>query len=350
MKTNDLIKDPVFQLNLILWMTKAQPREGYRVKPFFFEQGFEIIYIENPFSFPEETLNSIKSKAMEINISSSPEPDLIIGREKIDGKALYFEEKSNSFGIQSSNSKQALGHLLACGPVFAEVFSPLKSCLLCYVVPEKSCDKMSECLKTLSNDLIEKGLEAGNFSIHGLALNQNQIVYSWDESLKEYLRIPYDHVPIIDEVSNDTDPSPLLLVFSDEDCHNLEIRDFYRQIVIHQVRACLLCDLHSLSVSATYQSIPDNILDRTSGNLFQYLGKKRQKGLRSLILENIFKQIFEHWKDKQKGIKLEGNQLSVSWSVSGEKEAFLDWLEDKHTIFNISKPSEQLTPDLFELR
>ena len=56
-----LVRDPVFQLNILLWMAKEQPAEGYRVRPVFFEHGFKIIYIEQPFPLPEEGSKDRKS-------------------------------------------------------------------------------------------------------------------------------------------------------------------------------------------------------------------------------------------------------------------------------------------------
>ena len=83
-------------------------------------------------------------KDSELDISIPPEPELILGR-KSDNKALYFEAKANSFGIASTNSRQARAHLIASGPVFGEVLSPLNACLLCYVVPEGARVLMSQC-------------------------------------------------------------------------------------------------------------------------------------------------------------------------------------------------------------
>ncbi len=57
MKAEKLIKDPVFHLNLLLWMSKEQPLDNYRVNPFFFQHGYRIIYIEKPFILkPNQTL------------------------------------------------------------------------------------------------------------------------------------------------------------------------------------------------------------------------------------------------------------------------------------------------------
>lgn len=142
MQINELLKDPVYQLNLLLWMAKDQPENEYRVFPLFHKLGFEIIYIENPFLFPDEIVIAIKNSDLEI--SNNPEPDLILGRDK-DKKALYFEAKANNFEPVSSNAKQARAHLIAAGPVFSEVLRPYESCLLCYVLPEKASQLMPKC-------------------------------------------------------------------------------------------------------------------------------------------------------------------------------------------------------------
>ena len=155
MKVDLLLKDPVFQLNLLLWMAKEQDAENYYVYPLFHQLGFRIIYIETAFAFPEETTRAIQDSGLDISIE--PEPDMILGRES-DNKALYFEAKANSFSSNSTTCKQARAHLVASGPVFGEVLSPLNACLLCYVVPDSGCGPMSECLTALAKELSNKGL------------------------------------------------------------------------------------------------------------------------------------------------------------------------------------------------
>jgi hypothetical protein len=122
MKTEALLRDPVFQLNLLIWMAKEQPSSGYRVRPLFFENGFRLVYIEQPFAFPDATARAIQDSTLDIR--GAPEPEVILGRDA-DKKALYFEAKANSFSPSSDNCGQARGHLLACGPAFAESLKPL---------------------------------------------------------------------------------------------------------------------------------------------------------------------------------------------------------------------------------
>jgi len=321
MKTDLLLKDPVFQLNLLLWMAKEQPTDNYRVYPLFCTLNFKIIYIEQPFAFSEETSNAMKDSALDI--STSQEPDLILGR-RVDNKALYFEAKSNSFSSTSTDSRQARAHLMASGPAFAEVLAPLDSCLLCYLVPDNVRGRMSECLTTLTEELRSKALKSGPFSCHGLSVKGMQVVYSWDSAFQTHVGLDKNVVPILNDVEEDTDPAPLVLVFSDEDCSNDTIRDFYRQVVIKQIHACLLCDLRSHDIGVKYETTPDKLMMKTSDGIFQYLGRKRQKRLRQLIRENIFKRIYEYWKEQQPGVVLEGDLLTITWGVIGEKDDFLN--------------------------
>jgi len=343
MRTDELLKDPVFQLNLLLWMAKEQPLENYRVYPLFYKAGFRIIYIEQPFAFPDEAAIAVKDSGLDISVA--PEPELILGSEN--NKALYFEAKANSFGTDSTNCKQARAHLLASGPVFNEVLAPLDSCLLCYVVPDDVRDKMCECLTKLTTELNNSGLRPGLFSSHGLAVSGTQINYSWDSVFKTHVDVTEDSVPVLKNIEEETDPAPLVLVFSDEDCSNDKIRDFYRQVLIDQIRACLLCDLHSHNIGAKYETTPDNLMMKTTDGIFQYLGRERQKRLRRLIRENILKRIHEYWKEKQAGIALEADKLIITWSVIGEKDDFLNWLEDRRMRFDASKPPEE-PPTLFD--
>lgn len=344
MKAEALIRDPVFQLNILLWMAKEQPTENYRVRPLFVELRFRIIYIEQPFPLPEETASDAQGSALMITLA--PEPELILGRDS-NGKALYFEAKADSFSPDSTNSKQARGHLLASGPAFGEVLAPLTSCLLCYLVPDDRRTLMCECLTDLANELRAEGLEPGSFSCHGLRITDRQLIYNFDQTFQSYVGISEASVPVLDELEDDTDPTPLLLIYSDEDCPDDNRRDFYRRAVIEQVRARLLCDLQTLGINAEYVMAAEELLLKTTDGIFQYLGRQHQKRLRVLVRENVLKRIRDYWKDKQRGVGLEADVLRVRWESAEEKDAFLGWLEDRRIRFEAGRPPED-GPTLFD--
>jgi hypothetical protein len=335
MKAEKLIKDPIFHLNLLLWMSKEQPLDNYRVNPFFFQHGYRIIYIEKPFSLPEYSHTAISSSGLDI--SEKPEPELILGNTQ-HKKALYFEAKSNAFSYGSSNCKQARAHLIACGPAFYEVMAPLQFALLCYLVPDEAIEQMSGCLYSLSQELKEKRIQPGSFSAHGLKVCDNRLEYAWDESFKKFLNIKEDSIPVMKDLEKDIDPTPLILIFSDEDCPNTKERDFYRKVVINQVRSCLLCDLHPLPIGQSYQTTAKSLLMKTTDSTFKYLVSGRQKKLERLIRENVLKSIFSFWGKKHPGIHFEREMLQITWNNKEEKQDFLDWLEDPHTEFITEKP------------
>ncbi len=208
------------------------------------------------------------------------------------------------------------------------------------MLPEESRAPMADCLRDLTTQLAGKRLRPGPFSCHGLSVDGRQIRYSWDDSFKAHVGLREDALPVMENVDADTDPAPLVLVFSDEDCANLEIRDFYRRVVLDQARACLLCDLYAHPLGVEYATDAARLLFKTSDGVSQYLGRKRQKNLRRLIRENLFKKIDAQWQDKQPGIRLSQDALQIRWSVVGEKDDFLDWLEDRHTRFETAKPQD----------
>lgn len=338
MKTDALIRDPVFQLNLLLWMSKEQPSTAYRVRPFFYERGFRLVYIEQPFAFPDNTARAIQSTPLAI--SQEPEPEMILGRNN-DNKALYFEAKADSFSPQSSNSKQARAHLLACGPAFAETLAPFQVALLCYVVPHDRCQPMRECLADLSDELQSSSLLPGPHSVHGLEIVASDIVYSWDPAFKTHLALTEDSSTVLHDLQDDTDPSPLLLIFSVQDCPSPERAGYYRKVLINQAVAKLVSDLHLLPLEQTYAITARDLLLQTSDGILEYLARDRQRSMINIVRTNIFTRIASAWRDKPfTPVRLEGDRLEINFKDNLAKEPFLDWLEDpKKTAFADTLPA-----------
>ena len=61
-------------------MTREQPANDYLVRPLFQELGFDLLYIENPFDLPEETMRSVTATGLDITLR--PEPDVLLSRDK----------------------------------------------------------------------------------------------------------------------------------------------------------------------------------------------------------------------------------------------------------------------------
>ncbi len=344
MKAEALLRDPGFQLNLLLWMTREQPANAYLVRPLFQELGFDLLYIETPFSLPEETVRAANSTNLDISLM--PEPDVLLRRAR-DQKALYIETKAAAFSAASSSARQARGHLVAAGPAFAEVMKPLEQCLLCNVVPDADRSPMEACLAHLHDELARSGLCVGPHSIHGLRLAGSDMAYVWDSTFSGYAGIAGDSAVVLRNVTDDTDPSPLFLVFCEQDYPDPEKQDLCRRALQGQIHAELLCELNQSPWDAVYSRTLDELLRTTTDGVFDYMGKERRKRMRRLIRENLFKRIFSYWRDKDPGlVRLEDDTLKVQFRDTTQHEIFLDWLEDcKRTNFSTgSPPSEEPLP------
>jgi hypothetical protein len=337
MKTESLLSDPVFQLNLLLWMAKEQPADSYSVRPLFREHGFEIIYIENPFPLPEEVVSIIDKAGLEV--SRTPEPDLLLGRKR-DHRALYLEAKANSFSPASTNCKQARGHMVAAGPAFAEVMAPYQTCLLCYVLPKKANALMRKCLSVLHKDLAGAELDDSPFSVHGLSVRGTNLVYSWDRAFSQHTGARGSSATIMRNVGDDTDPSPLLLVYTDEDYPDPERRGLIRKAVLNQVHAEMLCQLQTCPPLQPYEATAEGLLMKMTDGVLKYLGRERLRSMRRLVRENLFRRVHEFWQQRQPGtVTWNYDTLKVQWGSASGRDEFLDWLEDYgRTAFSDEKP------------
>lgn len=353
MKSDEWIRDPVFQLNLLVWMAKEQPTDGsYCVRPFFHEVGFEWLAIEQPFAFPVETQNAIRrvSEAEGIKIRIAPEPELILKRER-DKSALYFEAKANSFGAESTTAAQAMGHLLATGPAFAESMHPLECALLVYMLPQSTVMPMAVCLNALRRQLLEMELAPGDYSVCGLSIEGSTLNYHLDPASQAAIGANGEVVALITGLTDDTDPAPLLLIYSDEDYPDHARRGQYRRVVQNQAVANLLCELHHARAAERFTTTAATILEITSQGAFSYLGRERRKGMERLVRENVFVRIRDYWLDREPDmIVLDGRSLEIDFKNEIRKTTFLDWLESKRVNFEDSKPTGEETDQmLFKL-
>jgi hypothetical protein len=306
-------------------MTSEQPEVHYRVRPLFHNAGFELRSIDTPLTLPETVIAVIRDKNLPIRVN--PESDLRI-ISTMEGKELYIEAKKASFGIDSSNCEQARAHLLAVGPAAAYHFKPITNVLLSYHLPSDQCAEMRTCLTGLTEELKTHGLLPGASATCGFGTDGANICYHPDEATATFLKIPYEAQTIVINTDPETDPAPLLLVLVDEDHHDKDRIGIYRQAVIRQIHAAMLCRLHATGDLTVQLTAHDLVMETSNGSLC-YLPAKRQGRIETMVVENVFKRIREVWNEKRpETVKLDGRAISFTFESDASREDFLDWFED----------------------
>ena len=245
---------------------------------------------------------------------------------------------------ESQRAQEKVIRLLACGPPFAETLTPLQNALLCYVVPKDGCNQMSACLTTLSSELQAAALTPGPHSVHGLEVAAQDLVYSWDNAFKQHTGISSDSIAVLHDLKADTDPSPLLLIYSDQDCPNPQRSGYYRRVLTNQVVAKLVSDLNLLPIEQAYTITARELLRQTTDGVLNYLALDRQRNMIRTVRQNIFRRIASFWGDKSfTPVRLEGEHLQINFKDNLAKAELMDWLEDpKRTSFvDQSSPTDQ---------
>jgi hypothetical protein len=114
-----LLGDPLFQLNLSLWMTQPCPIVNLAPRPLLREVGYEVYQIEPRLTLPLATQAALR--AAKLAFSQVSEPDIVFRGAQ--GKILLWECKKSLFGYDPSKDdreyRQARTFLLAT-KAFAE--------------------------------------------------------------------------------------------------------------------------------------------------------------------------------------------------------------------------------------
>jgi len=112
MTSDDLIGSPLYQVNVVLWMT--QPNNGARVAPVLARAGYDTLYIERRLEMPIQVQNAMKKAGL--HFVNPPSPDLLLAGKK---KAFAIIEcKKTMFGASSSVAPQARSLLVQAPRVF----------------------------------------------------------------------------------------------------------------------------------------------------------------------------------------------------------------------------------------
>lgn len=79
MNLNEICKDPLFQLNLAIWMTQSQPSTHFYIYPLFYDSGLSIYSISPLLALPPDIRLAVCDR---IACQESAKPDLVLELKK----------------------------------------------------------------------------------------------------------------------------------------------------------------------------------------------------------------------------------------------------------------------------
>lgn len=164
----ELIRDPLFQLNVVLWL--AQESTGDEVTPLLHSQGFGVFAVDRRLSLTAPTRAALAATSVDSGHAASP--DVLLLRSS-DGRLLVVECKRSSFGTGSSTAKQARAMILVCGSETANVVglsgTEFGRALLGYLVPDGQAEPLTATLAALEDEMLNASLVPGESTVLALA-------------------------------------------------------------------------------------------------------------------------------------------------------------------------------------
>jgi hypothetical protein len=218
---NELLKDPLFQLNVLLWLAQPLPGKG-EITPLFYTKGFTV-YAIAPLLAPAPDLRLVAREAG-ISMQDRVRPDVVLAHES-DRKFAFTECKASSFGPTSSTAEQARSLLAVAGPRAAEVLGlasgQVAGSLLAFATPENNREPLTQTLASLCKELGENGLPTGRFSVLGLVLTDTDIGIVINDLGSTFFALPTGTNTFMKR-EPDTDPRPLYFIPYDPDVEQSE--------------------------------------------------------------------------------------------------------------------------------
>ncbi len=253
---SDLLSDPLFQLNLLLWLAQPLPKKN-SITPLLFQRGFSVYAIAPALGVPQDVV--LDAQAAQVRVQASGRPDVILTHEQ-NRKFAFIECKAASFGPLAKAAEQAGAFLLMAGERTAEVLgldaSQVRDSILGYVVPLPQQAALETTLTTLTRKLSECGLPAGRATVLGLQATPQELAVSFDAAGSTFFSLsPGNHAVM--KLEADTDPRPLYFIPYDPDiAQTPEERSWCKRVLFERIHSTILVDVGRASPPASLCCTP----------------------------------------------------------------------------------------------
>jgi hypothetical protein len=351
---NPVVRDPLFQLNLVLWLAQPLPKiEGQPLSvlspnPILHQHGFRVYAVAPKLPLPERLV--LKARQSGIPIQPSGRPDVVLQKQN---RAFSLVEcKASSFKPADSASKQARTFLLMTHKDSAEVFGMLpqqvSDTALAYLLPEPHRKELQQTLSELEVELRQKGFRTGSFTILGLNLQQqsSELRLIVDKEGHKFFGIPQGTHPVL-PIQPDTDPRPLYFIPYDPDVdQSQEERQFCRRILCERILGAILGRVGRTKTGSTITvSIDELLSDATLGMFRLWRNRDSAKHLRD-ICRKIVRSIGAATYDTRFALDGQSRTLSINLTDTEWHEQLLRVLERFSCESMSASPEQQ--PELFE--
>jgi hypothetical protein len=263
-----LVSDPLFQLNVLLWLTQPLP-EGSVITPLLYRRGFRVYAIAPALGLPLDV--ALAAQAAQVRVQHSGRPDVVLTHEQ-DRRFALTECKASSFGPSVEAAEQARAFLLMAGARAAEVLgleaSQVMDAIVAYAVPEAQKPALQPTLATLEGELSGQHLPAGRSTVMGLEVDPQELSVSFDDSGSAFFALPATKHSAM-RLEPDTSPRPLYFIPYDPDLDlGNEERLFCKRVLFERIHSAVLVAVGRANPVASPVLSPHDLLNDAMFGMF----------------------------------------------------------------------------------
>ncbi len=280
----ELVEDPLFQLNVLLWLAQPLPADN-EIVPIFHRQGFTVYAIAPLLTVPLDMRLAIQQA--QITVQGSFRPDAVLAH-KPDRKFAFIECKKSSFGPTSSTAQQALSILLAAGERPSEPLglapADVKESVVGYFLPGEQAATLYQTLGQLTETLSNHQMQAARFTILALQTGANELSVTIDDAGAEFFSLKSGSYPIM-RLETDTDPRPLYFIPYDPDVTYSSEREkiFCKRVLFERLHSAVLVAVGRVNPPVELSLGLDSLLnDATFGMYAQWENRDSARHMRGL--------------------------------------------------------------------
>ena len=211
MANHALESSSLFQSNVLIWATLPQPSCA-PVKPILRNLGYCLFSIEQPLQASISQRASLQAQTPPVSIA--PVADALLENAG-SSHFVVTECKPSSFGVESDQTRQARGLILAGSDIMLRGL-PITagSAEVCYIVPGGDIDAMEATLISLKEELQTSNTQLCQVGAIGVTIRNDGVYLVADHKARGGGMLPRDVAPAqrVLETDADEDPRPLYIV------------------------------------------------------------------------------------------------------------------------------------------
>lgn len=331
----DLLRDPLFQTNLVLWLAQPLPI-GTDIDPILFRKGFSVSAIAPMYPLPPAT--RLQAESSGVRLKDGARPDVVLTNE---ARAAYVmvECKGNSFGTESSSSVQARTMLLLAGPQGADVLgaSPDKrlQLLLTYLTTEDCRRAMMATLEELAEELQLSHFEPGPADTLGLRFEEGALLLAVGEPAAGLFSLSAGDF-VVARCSSVAEVRPLYFIPYDPDVDQCEEeRAFCKRVLFERIQSAVVAAIGRCTPPTEVEvTIPQLLNDATFGTYGLWQNRESARNMRD-VCRQLATPLFAAVNKAAKG-SVE-NRSATSWCLTVKDPDQQDGILDALTTFSVAE-------------